>query len=81
MERFNRNLKEKMYRYFTAKNTRKYVDVLPDLLYAYNQSYNQSIGMAPPDVTPTMRMQFGLDCIRLKRNSETGIKKSVTMYA
>ena len=29
VERFNRTLKQKMYRYFTAKRTRRYVDVLP----------------------------------------------------
>jgi len=52
VERFNRTLKEKMYRYFTAKNTRRYVDVLPDLICAYNRSRHRSIGMAPADVSP-----------------------------
>jgi len=52
VERFNRTLKEKMYRYFTAKNTRRYVDVLPDFIYAYNHSRHRSIGMAPADVSP-----------------------------
>jgi len=33
VERFNRTLKQKMYRYFTAKRTRRYVDVLSDLLH------------------------------------------------
>ena len=32
VERFNRNLKEKMFRYFTHKNTRRYLDAL-DILY------------------------------------------------
>ena len=32
IERFNRTLKNKMYKYFTANNTYKYVDVLPDLI-------------------------------------------------
>ena len=41
-----------MYRYFTAKNTHRYVDVLPDLVYSYNRSYHRSIQMAPADVTP-----------------------------
>jgi len=31
-EIFNRTLNEKMYRYFTAKHTRRYVDVLQDLM-------------------------------------------------
>ena len=51
VERFNRTLKQKMYRYFTAKRTRRYVDVLPDLLHSYNNTYHRSIGMAPSEVT------------------------------
>jgi len=50
VERFNRTLKEKMFRYFTYKNTRRYVDVLSDLLHSYNNTRHQSIGMAPLQV-------------------------------
>jgi len=50
VERFNRTLKMKMYRYFTARNTRRYVDVLDDLLHSYNHTYHRSIGMAPVEV-------------------------------
>ena len=39
-----------MFRYFTAKNTLRWIDVLPDLVMAYNESYHRSIGMAPLDV-------------------------------
>ena len=35
VERFNRTLKTKMYRYFTHKNTRRYIDVLDDMLHSY----------------------------------------------
>ena len=31
VERFNRTLKSKLYRYFTAANALKYVDILPKL--------------------------------------------------
>ena len=51
VERFNRTLKQKMYRYFTAKRTRRYVDVLPDLVHSYNNTHHRSIGMAPMEVT------------------------------
>jgi len=33
VERFNRTLKAKMHRYFTHANTKRYLDVLDDLLY------------------------------------------------
>ena len=34
VERFNWTLKTKMFRYFTHENTRRYVDVLPDLIHS-----------------------------------------------
>jgi len=40
-----------MYHYFTAKNTRRYIDILPDLIYAYNNSSHRSIGTDPANVT------------------------------
>ena len=52
VERFNRTLKTKMFRYFTAKGTRKYIDVLPNLVKSYNNSYHKSIKMTPNQVTP-----------------------------
>ena len=51
VERFNRTIKERIYRYFTHKNTRRYIDVLDDLVYAYNHTYHRSIGMTPVDVS------------------------------
>ena len=47
VERFNRTLKNKMYRYFTANNTKKWIDVIDDLVYNYNNSYHRSIKMTP----------------------------------
>jgi hypothetical protein len=38
VERFNRTLNEKMYRYFTAKETNKWFDILGDLVNGYNYS-------------------------------------------
>ena len=52
VERFNKTLKTKMYRYFTHANTRRYVDVLDDLLHSYNNTYHRSIGMAPAEFGP-----------------------------
>ena len=50
VERFNRTLKNRMFRYFTARGTRKYIDVLQDFLTAYNNSYHRSIKMKPNEV-------------------------------
>ena len=51
VERFNRTLKKRLYRYFTVKNTLSYVPVLKELVLGYNRSYHRSIKMAPEKVT------------------------------
>lgn len=51
VERFNRTLKERMWRYFTHKNTRRYVDVLQDIVRAYNHTRHSSTRMQPATVT------------------------------
>jgi len=51
VEKFNRTLKTKMYRYFTFKNTWRYVDILQDLVESYNATRHRSIGMSPDEVT------------------------------
>lgn len=52
VERFNRTLKNKLYRIFTYRNSYKYIDVLDKVLESYNNSIHRSIGMAPSKVTP-----------------------------
>lgn len=47
VERFNRTLKERMYKYFTAQNTKKWIDVVSKLVKNYNTSYHTSIKMTP----------------------------------
>ena len=51
VERFNRTLKNKMWRYFTYAKTQKYFDVLDEMIESYNNTYHRSIGMAPNEVT------------------------------
>ena len=51
VERFNRTFKNKMYKYFTYKNTLTYIDVLPTLGKSYDNTYHRSIKMKPSQVT------------------------------
>lgn len=51
VERFNRTLKEKMWKYFTLNNTNKYIDILEDLLKNYNNSKHRSIKMTPVEAS------------------------------
>ena len=45
VERFNRTLKGRMYRYVTAQGTQDYMSVLPALVEGYNKSRHGNIGM------------------------------------
>jgi transposase InsO family protein len=53
IERFNRTLKSKMYRYFTRNNTYRCLDVIDDLLTSYNNSRHSTIGIPSSKVNPT----------------------------
>ena len=50
VERFNRTLKNRMYKYFTANNTKKWINVLPKLVNNYNNTVHRSIKKKPINV-------------------------------
>jgi len=47
VERWNRTMKEKMFKYFTANSTRKYIDILDEFVNRYNNTNHSSIKMTP----------------------------------
>ena len=49
IERFNRTIKYKMFKYFSANNTRKFVGVLELLVDNYNNEIHSSIKMTPKE--------------------------------
>ena len=51
IERLNRTIKEKMFKYFSTNNTRKYVDILDLLVNQYNNSIHSSIKMTPNEAS------------------------------
>ena len=76
VERFNRTLKERLYRYFTAKNTLKYGEALQAVVRDYNRTPHSSIGMAPDGVTIANSAQVWdrLYGKRLKRTQRVHLK-------
>src|SRR5215510_9206841 len=50
VERVQRTLREKIYKYFTANNTYRFIDVLSQVVSSYNNAVHSSIGMAPSQV-------------------------------
>lgn len=49
-ERVIRTLKDKIYRYMHERHTKRYIDVLQDLVQSYNVTYHKSVKMPPADV-------------------------------
>ena len=50
VERFIRNLKNKIYKYTTSISKNLYIDKLDDILNKYNSKYHSTIIMNPVDV-------------------------------
>ena len=57
VERFNKTLKTKIYRYLTHVGNKNYVTELPAILQNYNASYHRSIKMAPKNVNESNRLE------------------------
>lgn len=69
VERFNRTLKSKMWKYFTYTDSFKYIDILDDIITGYNKSYHRSIKMSPNTVSKANSEKvfiniYGFDKIR-----------------
>ncbi|XP_067216681.1 uncharacterized protein [Linepithema humile] len=52
VERFNRTLKNEMWKFFTLTGSYRWIDDLPRLVSEYNGRKHRTIGMRPIDVTP-----------------------------
>lgn len=50
VERFNRTLRNRIYRFLSHNSTKRYIDVLQDIVQSYNNSFHRTIGMAPSRV-------------------------------
>ena len=47
VERFNRTLKTRMHKFFTARGTRNWIDNINDFVSAYNDSFHRTIKRTP----------------------------------
>lgn len=50
VERFNRTLKSRLFKYVTSQGDERYIDKLPDIVNAYNETWHRSIRMKPIEV-------------------------------
>ena len=71
IERFNRTLKNKMWKRFSLQGNYKWYDILPELVAEYNNTVHRSIGMKPKDVT----LDHEEHLVKLLNKSNIKIKK------
>ena len=72
VERFNRTLKTRMWRYFTKIQSVRYIVVLHDFVRSYNNTFHRAIGMAPSEVNATNQEEVWQ---RLYGHESVGIPK------
>ncbi|KAJ8018950.1 hypothetical protein HOLleu_42760 [Holothuria leucospilota] len=66
-----------MWKYFTYRNTLKYIDILPNLVKGYNHSYHRSIKMCPVEVTKDNENQVWRTLYRPGINIKASFKYKV----
>ncbi|XP_065659034.1 uncharacterized protein LOC136083559 [Hydra vulgaris] len=60
VERWNRTMKDKMFKYFSANSTRKYINVLDEIVNKYNNTKHSSIKKTPVEANDKrMKILFG----------------------
>lgn len=76
IERFNRTLRDMITKYMEANKTKKWIDVLSELLENYNNRVHSSIKMAPKDMTKedADRIRFKLSEINSQRRKANKVK-------
>lgn len=72
-ERFIRTIKSIMYKYFTHKKIKTYINVLNELTKIYNNRRHRSIGMSPCEVNDKNVLNVWKN---LKKSVKLGIKSS-----
>lgn len=69
VERFNRTLKEKMWKVFTERGTHEWISLLPNLINQYNNTVHSTIKMKPKDVKSKEDVEF-IKTLLNKRDSK-----------
>jgi Integrase core domain len=61
IERFHRTLMQRVSRYMTHKDTKRFVHILPNIVSDYNATFHSSIKMPPRDVNKSNEVQVFLN--------------------
>ena len=68
-DRLSRTIKEKIFKFFTDKNTSNWIDNLDDIVNSYNDTPHQSLKyITPNDVKDNIYFVQDLNKQKIKRN-------------
>ena len=71
VERWNRTMRNIIWKYFTANNTQKYIDVLLSMVEKYNNTYHRSIKLTPSDAHNPANYQHVHNTLYAKTQNST----------
>lgn len=75
VERLNRTIKSRMWKYFTHSSTHRYIDELQNFMTSYNSAKHSTIKMAPKDVNEN-NMAKVYEALRTKWNKTPTVRVS-----
>ena len=78
VKRFNRTIKTRIWTYLSDRGTLRWVNVIQDLVHAYNHSRHRTIGMAPADVQTKDEDRL---LVRLYVDGDTQLKPPIALGA
>ena len=74
IERWNRTIKTKLWKYFSANGTEKYFDILQPLIEKYNSTKHRSIGFTPTDARKPSNYQQVLRNLYVDKIQDINVK-------
>jgi hypothetical protein len=77
VERFNRTLKTKMYKYFTAVQNKNWVKIINDLVESYNNTHHRSIKTTPNTVNKENEKEIFLNLYGFRANDSKSFPKQI----
>ena len=78
VERFNRTLKQRLYRYFTVENTLSFVSVLPEIVQGYTRSHHRSRSQRRSRVAEAVRRPRETEATHLQSGRPRAIEQEAS---
>ena len=78
VERFNRTFKTRRYTFLSDRGTARWVDVIQDLVKAYNNSFHRTIGMSPNQVRKNDEPRL---CVKMYDDGDTLLKPQIPKWS